>query len=491
MEPRTASRGSDPVPSGGLTALGSDHIRNEPGPAVTSRHVVGPDLRVTSSGPLSASYLVPRLISDVVAVAVGLVVYGSLTGNFGLRQVLLAVSFIPVAAVMDVTHVRREWNAVEELVIAVKTAVVSLLIIAGAGFLAGIVLSRILFCSIGASMLLVRPIMAIGAERIWSPLPRGGTMLTVLDNHEHEALLAATREEPQARHHLERLTVPPTGSGPDGRWAKADVDQLVAAAQSAHPSKVVVGDRMAGELGVLMALDRLNEDGIPIRSFTRAFEEEFGRVPLGTLGTSWFLFDIGPLHRRAYRVGRRLADLVAGAAAALLLLVLFPLLYVAVKMESRGPFIYRQRRVGQRNHVFTLFKIRTMRTGAEVLGPRFATPGDPRVTRVGRLLRRCRIDELPQAVNLIRGDMSLIGPRPERPEWVAHFREAIPFYDKRHMTKPGLTGWAQVHEGYSASVEDAARKLERDLYYLRYQSLGIDLRILLATAGEVLRLTGQ
>jgi len=459
--------------------------------AVTNRDTVEREPSFTLAGPFSASYLAPRLISDVLAVAVGLVAYGSITGNIGLRQVLLAVAFIPVAAVMDVTHVRREWNALEEVVIAVKTAVVSLLIIAGAGFLAGIVLSRILFCSIGASMLLVRPALVIAAERIWSPLPRGGTMLAMLDDHEQEVFLAAMSEEEQPRHQLQRLPVPPTGSGADGQWTTADVDQLVAAARSVRPSKVVVGDRITGELGVLMALDRLNEDGIPIRSFTRAFEEEFGRVPLGTLGTSWFLFDIGPLHRRAYRAGRRLVDLVAGLAAALLLLALLPLLYVAVMTESRGPFIYRQRRVGQGGQVFTLFKIRTMRNGAEEHGARFATSGDPRVTRVGRILRRCRLDELPQAVNLLRGDMSLIGPRPERPEWVVQFREAIPFYDKRHVTKPGLTGWAQVHEGYGATLEDAVRKLERDLYYLRYQSLGIDLRILLATAGEVLRLTGQ
>jgi lipopolysaccharide/colanic/teichoic acid biosynthesis glycosyltransferase len=138
-----------------------------------------------------------------------------------------------------------------------------------------------------------------------------------------------------------------------------------------------------------------------------------------------------------------------------------------------------------------MVKFRTMSEDAESAGPRFADRRDDRVTRVGRILRRSRIDELPQCINLLRGDMSIIGPRPERPEFVSVFADSIAFYAKRHLIKPGLTGWAQVHEGYGASVEDTQRKLERDLYYLKHQSLGLDLRIAAATMSSILRFAGR
>ena len=159
---------------------------------------------------------------------------------------------------------------------------------------------------------------------------------------------------------------------------------------------------------------------------------------------------------------------------------------VAIRLESPGPVFYRQDRVGKDGRVFRLFKFRSMSVDAEKGGPRWAIPSDPRVTRVGRLIRLTRIDEIPQALNVLRGDMALIGPRPERPNFVEHLAAVIPHYDCRSAVRPGITGWAQINYPYGASVEDARNKLAYDLYYLRHRSLALDVSIILGTIRVVL-----
>jgi lipopolysaccharide/colanic/teichoic acid biosynthesis glycosyltransferase len=166
---------------------------------------------------------------------------------------------------------------------------------------------------------------------------------------------------------------------------------------------------------------------------------------------------------------------------------LLAVLIVLIPLDSRGPVFYRQRRVGQRGHPFDLLKLRTMRMDAEAGGPVWASDGgDPRITRLGRFLRRTRLDELPQLLNVLRGEMSFVGPRPERPHFVEQLRTVIPYYDARHEVKPGITGWAQVKFGYGSSLEDAERKLEYDLYYIKHMSWAFDSGILLYTAKVVL-----
>jgi exopolysaccharide biosynthesis polyprenyl glycosylphosphotransferase len=160
---------------------------------------------------------------------------------------------------------------------------------------------------------------------------------------------------------------------------------------------------------------------------------------------------------------------------------------IAVRLDSKGPVLYRQKRVGLRGRSFMLLKFRSMRVDAEAGGlPRWAARGDARVTRVGAFIRSTRIDELPQLLNVLRGDMSLVGPRPERPHFVEQLAELIPFYDKRSYVKPGLTGWAQVNYPYGASVEDAREKLAYDLYYVKNRGLFLDLLVLLATVRVIL-----
>ena len=189
-------------------------------------------------------------------------------------------------------------------------------------------------------------------------------------------------------------------------------------------------------------------------------------------------------------IARRGRDVVLSLLLLCATLPLLLIVAVLIKLESPGPVLYRQERVGLRGRCFHLWKLRSMRTDAEASGPVWAARHDPRVTRVGAFIRAHRIDELPQLVNVLRGEMSLVGPRPERPVFVEQLARAIPNFAQRTRVLPGLTGWAQVNNPYGASVEDARVKLDHDLYYIGERSLLLDTRILLRTVGVVLRCTG-
>jgi lipopolysaccharide/colanic/teichoic acid biosynthesis glycosyltransferase len=223
------------------------------------------------------------------------------------------------------------------------------------------------------------------------------------------------------------------------------------------------------------------------------YEDLTGRVPVEHIGDHWEV--ALPLDaaegRGVYRVLRRGGDvLLALLGGVVLLLVLLPVA-LFYRRESPGPVLYRQLRVGRGGRPFMLLKLRTMVDDAEPDGPVWARPDDPRVTRLGRWLRRTRLDELPQVVNILRGEMSVVGPRPERPEFVAELAQEIPFYRARHVVRPGLTGWASIHMGYAASAEEALEKLQYDLYYIKHQSPALDLYIMLRTVGVMLRLGGR
>jgi lipopolysaccharide/colanic/teichoic acid biosynthesis glycosyltransferase len=212
------------------------------------------------------------------------------------------------------------------------------------------------------------------------------------------------------------------------------------------------------------------------------------------LEPSWLLtnfFDVARF-RATSPIAKRAFDLLVGSVLAFVGLVLWPFIALAIVVESGGPVFYRQHRLGRGGRVFPLAKFRTMGTDAERDGAaRWSPPGDPRVTRVGRLLRRTRLDELPNVIAILRGDMSVVGPRPERPEFADQLERDVPFYRARLIVRPGLTGWAQVNVPYGDSVGDATVKLEYDLYYIKHQSLWFDLVIVLRTIGTILRLAGR
>jgi exopolysaccharide biosynthesis polyprenyl glycosylphosphotransferase len=215
-------------------------------------------------------------------------------------------------------------------------------------------------------------------------------------------------------------------------------------------------------------------------------ERRLSRVDFEHLPEDW-LATSGPRDNLLDAAARRGLDLAASLSLVLLTLPVLLLTALAIKLDSPGPVFYRQERVGRGGRGFQLYKFRSMTVDAEQDGtPQWATRGDPRVTRVGRLIRLTRIDEIPQVLNVLRGDMALVGPRPERPCFVARLAEVIPHYNDRACIKPGITGWAQVNYPYGASIEDARRKLAYDLYYIERRSLAFDVLIIVATVRVML-----
>jgi exopolysaccharide biosynthesis polyprenyl glycosylphosphotransferase len=201
------------------------------------------------------------------------------------------------------------------------------------------------------------------------------------------------------------------------------------------------------------------------------------------------LFDTtAQIRQAAYASLKRTFDLLGSLVLLLLSLPILAIAALAVKLEDRGPILFEQERVGRNGRRFMCHKLRSMRTDAEKDGlARWASQDDPRITNVGKVIRKYRIDEFPQLVNVLRGDMSLVGPRPERPCFVAQLKQEIPYYDVRHTVTPGITGWAQVNYRYAASVDDAQRKLRFDLYYVKHRSILLDAAILLKTVRVVVR----
>jgi sugar transferase (PEP-CTERM system associated) len=227
--------------------------------------------------------------------------------------------------------------------------------------------------------------------------------------------------------------------------------------------------------------------GIRVEDWPTFYEKQTGKILVTGLRPSWLIFSDGFVKTNLTQTIKRATDILLGTIGLVLSLPLFGLVALAIRLDSRGPVFLRQERVGRGGRTFVLYKFRSMFVDAERgSGPVWATHDDPRVTRVGRVIRRTRLDELPQLLNVLAGDMSFIGPRPERPEFVTVLQRQIPFYMERHSVKPGLTGWAQVRHHYAGSVEDAVEKLQYDLYYIKNLSPFLDLLILLHTVQVVL-----
>jgi sugar transferase (PEP-CTERM system associated) len=264
----------------------------------------------------------------------------------------------------------------------------------------------------------------------------------------------------------------------------ADIDRLVAAHQI---DRIVVGlaDRR-GKLPIQELL-RAKMAGVRVEDATTTYERVTGKILIDDLRPSWLIFSDGFRVSRVARLMKRAIDLSLSLLMAIASLPLMVLTALLVWIDDGRPVLYRQERVGENGRTFVLSKFRSMRKDAEIAGqPVWAKDGDDRVTRVGRFIRKTRLDELPQLWNVLRGDMSFVGPRPERPFFVEELSQQIPFYQQRHAVKPGLTGWAQVKYRYGSSLEDAMEKLRYDLYYIKHLSVFFDLTIVFDTVKVVL-----
>jgi sugar transferase (PEP-CTERM system associated) len=263
-----------------------------------------------------------------------------------------------------------------------------------------------------------------------------------------------------------------------------DIDRII---HSRHVDRIVVGltDRR-GRLPIEQLL-RAKLSGVRVEDATTTYERLTGKILIDDLKPSWLIFSDGFRASRGTRFIKRMLDLALSILLGLLTLPLMVLTAIAVKLDSAGPAVYSQERVGENGRVFNIFKFRSMRADAEEDGqPVWAREKDDRVTRIGRLIRLTRLDELPQLWNVMRGDMSFVGPRPERPFFVEQLAREIPFYMQRHAVKPGITGWAQVKYRYGSTVEDAMEKLRYDLYYIKHLSIVFDLTIVLDTVKVIL-----
>jgi exopolysaccharide biosynthesis polyprenyl glycosylphosphotransferase len=277
---------------------------------------------------------------------------------------------------------------------------------------------------------------------------------------------------------------------PQDRTRLGNVAELERVIDEQRPDLIVLTDAESATA----ALDRLlarPDAGVKVVGHAQFFDHAFGRIPLEDLKPTWFM-SIFHLWQRPYtRFAKRTFDVIT-ASLLLLLAAPFMLVVAGIVRWTPGPVVYRQTRVGEGGRRFTMFKFRTMRADAEEPGrPAFAAEHDPRVTRAGRLLRRTHLDELPQLFNVLKGDMSIVGPRPERPEFIPMLEEAVPFFTRRLLVKPGITGWAQLRRDYASDAEGAADKLSYDLWYIRHRNLVVDLAICAKTFSSVFLRPGR
>jgi lipopolysaccharide/colanic/teichoic acid biosynthesis glycosyltransferase len=243
---------------------------------------------------------------------------------------------------------------------------------------------------------------------------------------------------------------------------------------------VLVLDRVAQEHpGVVAQAAALHERGVRVRSLTMFYEQWLGKLPISELERASMLFDIGEVHNTRYSRVKRLVDLPIALLGCVVLLIAIPFVRLGNRLANQGPLLYRQARIGKGGTPFSIVKFRTMepRPSGELVNE-WTSENDPRITRFGRLLRRTHLDELPQVLNIVKGDLSVVGPRPEQPHYVEELSEKLPFYPLRHLVRPGLTGWAQVKYGYAGNETDALEKLQYEFWYLRHQNVRTDARII-------------
>lgn len=427
-----------------------------------------------------------------------------------------AVAIRAVLADLDSFTIERNWGS-----LLIFTATMSLSMLATGGYRTDSVFdSRVIFVRLIISLLASLVIISLvsysfGYIEVWRSVFLIAALLSVslvllnrklfsslvnLDlfrrrilvlgaGENAKKILDLMEEGPNRRFTIVDFVVGPGGTQRLNCARQVNLDtELVGIAEEKGVDEIVVAvDDRRGAMPV-QSLLALKARGYRICDLASFFERERGYVDLQTLSHSWLIFSDGFVGGRgAQRLVKRGLDILISVAFLLFTLPILVVTAIAVKLSSPGPILYSQERVGLFGRPYRLYKFRSMRQDAEKDGkPQWAQKGDPRVTSVGRIIRLTRIDEIPQVLNVLRGDMSFVGPRPERPFFVDQLRQSIPFYEERHHVKPGITGWAQLNYPYGATEEDARHKLEYDLYYIKNYSNFLDLLILISTVRVVL-----
>jgi len=338
---------------------------------------------------------------------------------------------------------------------------------------------RQLYISISTASPFLRRVLIIGAGQAGQTLAEAYLKLTP-----RPFILVGFLDDDQTK----------VGTPVHGFPTLASCKELLAIVEKETISQVVVA--ISGEMqgDTFQTILDAQEAGVEVAPMPAVYEELLGRVPVQHLESDWLIrsFVVEASAGGFYEAGKRLIDILGGLVGVFLSLIAFPFAGLLIVVDSGFPIIYNQIRSGMGGSTYRLYKFRTMRQDAEIDGlARPAEENDERVTRVGTLLRRTHIDELPQFWNVLRGEMSIVGPRAERPELINKYQQHIPFYRARLMVKPGITGWAQINYGYSATIPQTVVKLEYDLYYIKHRSLLMDLTIILRTIGQVIGLRGR
>ena len=346
-------------------------------------------------------------------------------------------------------------------------------------FTSGITLAwRMVYIQIFTAPIFLRKVLIIGAGL-------AGTTLARALNEIHPSpfqIIGFVDDDPQKQ-----------GKKISGYPVLCQSDDLFLVISEENISELIFA--ITGEIkpGMLQSLLNAEEKGIEVSTYQNVYEEHLNRIPIFLLQSDWLVRSFVDQYHTSgfYEAGKRLVDLVGAILGMLILFIILPVIYLAIFFESGRPVFFQQTRLGKNGREYTITKFRTMKKDAEGDGKaRMAQENDERVTKLGRVLRKSHLDEIPQFLNVIKGEMSLVGPRAERPEFVDHLQKRIPFYRARLFVKPGLTGWAQVNQRYAATVEETGVKLEYDLYYIKNQNLLLDFYILLKTVGQVFGLKG-
>ena len=336
---------------------------------------------------------------------------------------------------------------------------------------------RIAYAVVWGGPHLRRRILVMGAGAA------GTSLAAVLNNHAHFDLIGFVDDDPSKQ-----------GMRVNNSAVMGKHTDLVRLALLHNVDELVIAISAEARGTLFQAIMDCHERGVTITPMPLLYEQLTGRVPVEHIGSQWYV--ALPFEPRSFnsvtRLLKRGLDLVGGLFFGLVFVLAFPFVALAIKLDSKGSIFYSQERMGLHGKRFTVFKFRSMVKDAERDGKaQWATKNDVRITRVGAFIRKTRLDELPQVLNVLRGDMSLVGPRPERPQFIDKLQKQIPFYRTRLAAKPGLTGWAQVNYGYGSTTQDALIKLQYDLFYIKHQTAWFDLKILLRTVGVVLKMKGQ
>ncbi|MEM7342896.1 MAG: sugar transferase, partial [Chloroflexota bacterium] len=329
---------------------------------------------------------------------------------------------------------------------------------------------------------------------LFNILPSQHRILILGDGARAQAIIALLEQHPEINYYLVGHLADEKGnlSTDNGIDVLGTIGELSSVTSLFHIHEIIIAIDRDVDNDILKQVVYCQGQGIKVSLMPDLYEKLKSSIPIEHVDPSWAISVLERMPNRLSLFIKRFIDLTVAVTGILVLLPGLPIIALIIRLDSKGPIFYRQVRCGRGGKPFAICKFRTMVTDAEKDGKaQWASDNDPRITRVGRFLRKTRIDETPQLFNVVRGEMSLVGPRPERPEFVEALEKEIPYYSTRLMMKPGLTGWAQVHYDYGNSVDDALIKLQHDFYYLRYWSLFLDFYTIFRTAGVILRFKGM